>query len=397
MAPDVTGEDDAAPGALDGIRVLELSTVIMGPYAAQMLGDLGADVIKVETGEGDMNRAMPGPPGMSGVSLTINRNKRSVRLDLKKPADMEAFGRILDTCDVFLTNLRPGALKRLGLTYEEVSASRPRLVYCQAAGFRSGTPEEDRPAYDDIIQAATGLPRLTEAATGKAAFLPTIMGDKVSGTTVLSAVLAALLHRERTGQGQRVEVAMFDAVLAFTLTEHLATAAAPGGTAGYSRVLTSTRGPHRTKDGYLAVLPYSDAHWRRLLVAAGHADLLDEPYLATYRARTVHAEQAYATLGKIIAERTTAEWLEICDAEDIPATVVPSVNEIVEDEALHRGMLTLAEHPAVGPYRVVGPNMILDETPVRVRRHAPLAGEHTAEVLAEAGCSEEDIARITKT
>lgn len=397
MAPDVVGGDagDDAPGALDGIRVLELSTVIMGPYAAQLLGDLGADVIKVETGDGDMNRAMPGPPGMSGVSLTINRNKRSVRLDLKKPAGLEAFRRILDTCDVFLTNLRPGALKRLGLTYEQVSPTRPRLVYCQAAGFRSGSVEEDRPAYDDIIQAATGLPRLNEAAVGKAAFLPTIMGDKVSGATVLSAVLAALLHRERTGRGQRVEVAMFDAVLAFTLTEHLALAAAPGGQAGYSRVLSTTRGPHRTKDGYLAVLPYSDAHWRRLFTAAGHEDLLDEPYLATYRARTVHAEQAYATLGEIIAERTTAEWLEICDAEDIPATIVPSVSEIVEDETLHRGMLTLAEHPEVGPYRVVGPNMILDDTPVRVRRHAPITGEHTAEVLAEVGYHPDDAERIS--
>lgn len=385
----VSDEEENVPGALDGIRVLELSTVIMGPSAAQLLGDLGADVIKVETGDGDMNRFMPGPPGMSGVSLTVNRNKRSVRLDLKKPPDMEAFLRILDTCDVFLTNLRPGALKRLGLTYDQVSASRPRLVYCQAAGFRSGSAEEDRPAYDDIIQAVTGLPRLNESVTGQAAFLPTIMADKVSGTTVLSAVLAALVRRERTGRGQRVEVAMFDAVLSFLLTEHLARAAAPGGEAGYSRVLAATRGPYRTKDGYLAVLPYTDAQWGRLFRAAGREELLSEPYLATYPARIRHADQAYGALGEIIAGRTTAEWLEICEAEDIPATTVPSVNEIVEDETLHRGMLTLAEHPVVGPYRVVGPSMILDETPVRVRRHAPTVGEHTAEVLAEVGCNQD--------
>jgi crotonobetainyl-CoA:carnitine CoA-transferase CaiB-like acyl-CoA transferase len=388
-------EEDGVPGVLDGIRVLELSTVIMAPYAAQLLGDLGADVIKIETGAGDLNRNMGGPPGMSGTCLTINRNKRSVRLDLKKPAEMEAFLRILDTCDVLLTNLRPGAVKRLGLTYEEVSASRPRLVYCQAAGFRSGSAEEDRPAYDDIIQAATGLPRLTEAATGTAAFLPTIMGDKVSGATLLSAVLAALLHRERTGRGQRVEVAMFDAVLAFTLTEHLAESATFRGPAGYSRVLTSTRGPYRTKDGYLAVLPYTDAQWERLLTAAGHGELMEEPYLATYPERLRQAERAYATLGEIIAERTTAEWLEICQAADVAATVVPSVNEIVEDETLHRGMITTAEHPAVGPYRVVGPNMILDDAPLRVRRHAPVLGEHTAEVLAEVGYDPAAIDEIT--
>lgn len=378
---------DPRGGALEGIRVLDLSTVIMGPYATQLLGDLGADVIKVETGRGDTNRFMGGGPHheLSGIALNVNRNKRAVSLDLRHPAGTAAFLRILDTSDVFVTNLRPGSLVRLGLTYDDVGPSRPRLVYCQAQGFRSGSGEEDRPAYDDIVQAATGLPRLNDVTTGKTAFFPSIIADKVAGQTIVNAVLAALLHRERTGRGQRVEVAMFDAVLAFTLVEHLSRAAIAGEPSGYSRIMTSTRGPHRTRDGYVALMPYTDEHWRRLFAAVGREHLLDEPWFGDHASRLLNAEQVYANLAAIAAERTTAEWLELCDAEGIPANAVPSLDEILDDETLHRGMVTTADHPAVGPYREVGPSMTLDDTPLTVRRHAPLRSEHTAEVLAEVG------------
>jgi crotonobetainyl-CoA:carnitine CoA-transferase CaiB-like acyl-CoA transferase len=393
--PEASAEN-TAPGALDGIRVLELSTVVMGPYAAQVLGDLGADVIKVETGKGDMNRFMGGgPPGMSGISLTVNRNKRSVRLDLKKPEGREAFLRILDTCDVFVTNVRPGALKRLGLDYETVGPSRPRLVYLQAAGFRTGTDEENRPAYDDIIQASTGLPRLSEVTVGKTAFLPTIMGDKVAGMTVLSAALAALLRRERTGRGQRVEVAMFDAVMAFNLTEHLSRAAIPGGEAGYSRIMTGTRGPHQTADGFVAMMPYSDKDWAYLFTLAGKPEMMKKPYLQSHAARLLRAEEAYGALAEIVIERTTDEWLRICAEADIPVNPVPSLGEIVADEKLHRGMITMREHPVIGPYRSVRPGIIFDESPMSIRRHAPMLGENTEEILAEVGYDEEEIERIT--
>lgn len=374
-------------GVLDGIRVLDVSTVLMGPYATQVLGDLGADVIKVETGSGDSNRFMGGGPHpeLSGIALNVNRNKRAVSLDLKSAAGMEAFRRILDTCDVFVTNLRPGPLRRLGLAYTDVAAGRPDLVYCQAQGFRAGTDEEDRPAYDDIIQAATGLPRLSETTTGSTAFLPATIADKVAGQTLVAAVLAALLHRERTGRGQRVEVPMFDAVLAFNLIEHLSRAAVPGGRAGYSRIMTTTRGPQRTADGYVAVMPYTDEHWRRLFAAVGREAQLDEPWLTDQNARLLNPEPAYASLAAIIAERTTGEWLALCDAEGIPANAVPHLGEIVEDEELHRGMISAAEHPVIGSYRSIGPGMILDDAPLRVRRPAPMRAEHTAEVLAEVG------------
>ena len=315
-----TSAAGAAPGALDGFRVLELSSVIMAPHATQVLGDLGAEVIKVETGGGDLNRVMGGGPHreLSGIALNVNRNKRAVSLNLKVPAGRAAFLRILDTCDVLVTNVRPGPLTRLGLSYQDVAPSRPRLVYCQAQGFRSGTGEEDRPAYDDIIQAATGLPRLSEVTVGQASFLPSVIADKVAGEMIVQAVLAALLYRERTGKGQRVEVPMFDAVLAFTLVEHLAQAAVPGGAAGYNRIMTRWRGPHRTRDGYVALMPYTDVHWRRLFAAVGRAELLDQPWYADHATRLANAGRVYAELAAIAAERTTGEWLELCAARGDP-------------------------------------------------------------------------------
>ncbi len=391
-----TGAQPATPGALDGFRVLELSTVIMAPHATQVLGDLGAEVIKVETGSGDLNRVMGGGPhrDLSGIALNVNRNKRAVSLNLKLPAGREAFLRILDTCDVLVTNVRPGPLARLGLSYQDVAPSRPRLVYCQAQGFRSGTGEENRPAYDDIIQAATGLPRLSEVTVGKASFMPSIIADKVAGEAIVQAVLAALLYRARTGKGQRVEVPMFDAVLAFTLVEHLSKAAVPGEPAGYNRIMTQTRGPHRTRDGYVALMPYTDAHWRRLFAAVGREELLDQPWYSDHATRLANAERVYAELAAIAAERTTGEWLELCAREGIPANPVPSLDEILADESLHRGMVSLADHPEIGKYRLIGPGMILDESPLTVRRPAPLRSEHTAEVLAEVGYTAGEISAM---
>src|ERR1700722_7826234 len=391
-----TTGDAVPPGALQGFRVLELSSVIMGPYGTQVLGDLGADVIKVETGDGDTNRFMGGGPHreLSGIALNINRNKRAVSLDLKNPAGREAFLRILDSCDVLVTNIRPGPLARLALTYEDVGPARPRLVYCQAQGFRPGTAEENRPAYDDIIQAAAGLPRLNEITVGKTAFLPSLLADKVAGQTIVQAVLAALLSRERTGKGQRIEVPMFDAVLAFTLVEHLSRAAVPGEPAGYSRIMTTTRGPHRTRDGYIALMPYTDAHWRRLFAAVEREKLLDEPWFSDHATRLLNAERVYKELAAIVAERTTSEWLELCEREGIPANPVPSIDEILADESLHRGMISVADHPVIGSYRVVGPGMIFDATPLTVRSPAPLRSQHTAEVLAEVGYTAGEISAM---
>jgi crotonobetainyl-CoA:carnitine CoA-transferase CaiB-like acyl-CoA transferase len=392
----LTSTANAMPGPLDGIRVLELATVVMGPYAGQLLGDLGADVIKVEYGVIDSSRVMGGGPNpeLSGIALNLHRNKRSLGLNIKTRDGRDAFLRLLATCDVLITNMRPAALARLNLTYEEISTSFPRLVYCHSQGFPRGSDDEDRPAYDDVIQAMTGLPWLNQQVLGQTAFLPTVLGDKVVGLTITYAVLAALFSRERSGQGQRVEVPMFDAVLSFNLVEHLSRATIPGGPAGYSRIMSSRRGPHRTANGYIAIMPYTDANWASLFGAVGRMDLLERPWFANHNSRLLDPDRVFGDLAEIVAERTTEEWLEICARHDIPASAVPSLDDIVNDATMHRGMLEDAVHPVVGAYRQIAPAVKMSATPGSVRRHAPLVAEHTTEILAELGYSDEEIARL---
>lgn len=383
-------------GALHGILVVDLSTVVMGPYAAQMLGDMGAEVVKVETDGGDMNRTMGGgpAPGMSGIAMTVNRNKRSIAVDLKEPAGREVLLRLLERADVLITNLRPGPLKRLGLSHADIGTRFPRLVFCQAQGFRSGSGEEERPAYDDIIQAATGMTRFSESTVGRTSFVPSIVADKISGHTIVEAVLAALFHRERTGRGQRVEVAMFDALLAFNLTENLSRAVQHGKPTGYNRMLMKSRGPHRTTDGHIAVMPYNDEHWRLLFGHVGRADELLGDWFADREYRVKHFEDTYARLATVMAERSTGEWLGFCAEHSIPVNDAPSLDDIVADPALHRGMVTEEEHPHVGPYRGVRPAFAMDDSPLSVRRHAPLVGEHTLQILGELGYDAAEVAAM---
>jgi crotonobetainyl-CoA:carnitine CoA-transferase CaiB-like acyl-CoA transferase len=382
-------------GPLAGVRVVELSTVIMAPLACQLLGDLGADVIKVESDKGDFSRVMGGGPHpqLSGVALNLHRNKRSVQLDLTHPDAAAVMARLLDTADILITNFRPRALRKLGLDYESVSATRPGLVYCEAHGFSLESGEADSPAYDDIMQAATGLPALSEAATGSVNYLPTVVADKVAGLTIAYAVLAALRHGERTGQGQRVEVPMFDAVLAFNLVEHLSQAAVPGGRPGYNRLLNRFRRPHRTKDGYVAMLPYSDQSWSDLYNAVGHGHELAEPH---FQNRLQHLDKAYESLGRIMLEKTTAEWLELARRLGIPAGPVPSVAELVDDPARHRGVLRENDHPVAGRYRQISPAARFSRTPASVRRPAPLIGQDTVSVLEELGLSGQEVESLVQ-
>lgn len=377
-------------GPLHGLRVIELAGVIMGPYAAQQLGDLGADVIKVEPPAGDITRHYPPTrsPGMGAATLNLNRNKRSVAIDLKAPGGRDALLALTATADVFITNVRPQALERLGLGYEEVAAGNSGLVYVNAQGFRSDSELGGRAAYDDIVQAASGLVWLNEQVSGIPYFVPTVIADKICGLVIVQSVLAALRHRDRTGQGQHVEVPMADTMLAFNLVEHLAAATLdpPEGPIGYARALSSQRRASRTADGWMCILPYSDRNWYDFFVHVGRPELADDPRFASLGARASYADELYALAGEFTARHTNAEWQAFCDANSIPAAPVLSLAEAVAgDYATEGGLLRTAVHPTEGGYRLIGQPVRFSATPAGLHRHCPHIGEHTEEVFAEIG------------
>ncbi len=390
---------DPATGPLAGIRVLEIATVIMAPYGAQLLGDLGAEVIKIESSVGDGSRAMGGGPHpeLSGIALNLHRNKRSIGVDLKAPAGRDIVVRLLENADVLITNLRPGPLRRLGLDHAALADRFPRLVYCQAQGFATDGDESARPAYDDIIQALAGFPQLGQIAFDQTHFVPSIVADKVAGMFIAQGVLAALVARGSTGLGQRVEIPMFDAALAFNLVEHLGRAAVAGEPAGYNRVLTPHRGPHRTLDGHIAMLPYTDAQWQALFAAVGQEHLLEQPVFATHRSRLDNADEVYGTLARIAAERTTADWLELCNRHAVPVAPIPSLDEIVSDPAHHRGVLEDHHHPVAGAFRSIRPPVRFDGSGRKSAGPAPLRAEHTREVLLAAGYSAEEVDGLVRS
>ena len=379
------------PGPLDGIRVLDLSSVIMGPYGTQMLGDLGADVVCIETPDGDTNRAMgPGAhPQLSGVSMNVLRNKRSVCLDLKAEAGRAAFLRLVAGADVVVTNLRPGPLRRLRLSYPDVAAARPDIVFCRAHGYPSASPQAEAPAYDDIIQSASGIADLFDRLGMTPILAPTLIADKVCGLHIAYAVLAALFHRERTGEGQEVEVPMIDVMRAFALVEHGAggITVPPVDRAGYRRILTPERRPQRTSDGWINVLPYRDEHYDELFRVAGRDDLVGDPRIATREARIENSDSLYREVAAALAQRDTAFWLDFAERHGIPATRAATLDDLVEQ-------LPIAVHPHAGGYRVVLPPIGFSASPASVRRPAPLVGEHGREVLADAGFSEAEIASL---
>ncbi|MBT6429234.1 MAG: CoA transferase, partial [Rhodospirillaceae bacterium] len=313
-------------GPLAGVRVVEITSVVLGPWAAQILGDLGADVIKIEPPAGDTTRNI-GPArntGMGSMFLGANRNKRSVVLDLKQPAGQAAALKLAAGADVFLHNLRPAAAQRLGLGYEAVRAANPTIIYCGTYGYRAEGPYADYPAYDDIIQAKSSVPVLHNMAQGVPNYMPSVVADKTTSLAVVYAINAALFHRERSGQGQAVEVPMFEAMVAFMMPEHLfgQSFEPPLTNAGYVRVLSPHRKPQATKDGFIAVLPHTDAHWRYFLGVAGHQAVLDDERFTDVAKRTQFIDDLYEQLADIIAERTTAEWLALLDPEILPFTAL---------------------------------------------------------------------------
>ncbi len=377
-------------GPLTGVRVIDCTTVVLGPWAAQQLGDLGADVVKVEPPEGDTTRQL-GPmrnPDMGAFFLAVNRNKRSIVLDLKQDAARDVLLRLATPADVLLHNYRPRAAKRLGMSYETFRAVNPGIVYVGTYGFRAAGPYGDKPAYDDIIQAASGIASVQSSLVGEPRYVPTIVADKTSSMTVLAAVLAALYHKARTGEGQEVEVPMFESMAAWVMVEHLygETFVPPVGSVGYKRVLNRYRRPFKTKDGYLAILPYTDQNWRDFFAIAGRRDLLDDPRFKTLGTRLQHIEFLYEELGKIATTRTNAEWLAALDEKNIPGMIVNSLESLLTDPHLEAtGFWQLVEHPSEGKMRLPGIPATYGKTPASIRRLPPRLGEHGVEILREAG------------
>jgi crotonobetainyl-CoA:carnitine CoA-transferase CaiB-like acyl-CoA transferase len=332
----------------------------------------------------------PGPHRQfSGVSLNLLRNKRNIALDIKHPDGRTALLRVAATCDAFVTNLRPGTLQRARLDYAALAEARPDIVYCQAHGFPTGTPRQDDPAYDDIMQVETGVADAAARISGEPAMAPTLMADKVSGLTIVYAVIAGLFRRERTGLGEHIEVPMADVVTSWMLVEHGAAAVArpPQGRAGYPRILIPDRRPRRTLDGWIAVLPYSKRHYEAIFTGTGREDLIADGRYDTGHQRIANAAALYEEVGQILATRTTAEWLAFCREADVPAAAVASLDDLVD-------RLPEAEHPVAGRYKVVPPPVRFAGAPANVRRPAPLIGQHTEEVLAEAGYDQTAIAKL---
>ena len=384
-----------ATGPLAGLKIIDLSSVVLGPLATQILGDYGADVIKIESFEGDLIRTngVSKNPGMSSIYLAINRNKRSLVVDLKKPEGKDIVRKLLRDADALVHNMRVEAITRLGFGYDAVAAIKPDIVYCVATGFGQDGPDRARPAFDDVIQAGSGLVALSETYADRPDFMATLVADKTVGMALVNAVLAALLHRARTGEGQHVEVPMLETMAAFVMAEHMGGLCfEPAlGPAGYQRILKNGRRPMQTKDGWLVVLPYTGEHWAAFLADVGRDDLV--AIASDRHARAKHIHELYGVMTTAMVARTSAEWMATCDRLDIPATPVYGLDELPQHPHLKSvDFFTERDHPSEGRIRETRPPTKFAKTPATLGRPAPGFGEHTRDILAEAGFAKSEIA-----
>jgi crotonobetainyl-CoA:carnitine CoA-transferase CaiB-like acyl-CoA transferase len=392
-------------GPLTGVRIIDLTSVILGPYATQILADYGADVIKVEAPEGDNTRYINAHrnPGMGANFLHLNRNKRSIVLNLKHAQGREALLRLAKTADVLAYNVRPAAMARLKLSYEDVAKVNPKIIYAGATGFKQSGPYAAKAAYDDIIQGMVAIPSLlVQAGADRPRFTPSTLTDRITGLNTVHAILAALFHRERTGEGQAVEIPMFEGVTQFILSDHMGgrTFEPPIGPMGYPRLLTPHRNPYKTRDGYLCLLIYNDKQWRAFykLLGRAEADFETDEHVNTHAHRAKHFDALYAWVAQQIVTRTSADWLAALTAADIPAMPLYTLDDLLDDphhEA--NGFFKLRDHPSEGRIREMDIPTAWSKSQPELRLPAPRLGEHSVAILKEAGYSDADIRKLQST
>ena len=381
---------EAQPQPLAGLRVLDMTSLAMGPLAAQILGDYGADVVKVEPPSGDAFRdTIPmNSPGMGHAYLQFNRNKRSLAIDLKAPSARDAFTKLIEQADIIVSNVRSSGMRGLGLDYETVAAINPAIIYCAAYGFSERGPYGGRPAADDTIQAISGMASLQGRMTGAPQFVASVVADKAAGLTLCNAILAAIIHRMKTGRGQFIELSMFEAMVAFVMPEHLAglTYDPPRGGSGYNRIMNPMRRPFATGDGYLSVLPYTTKQWQRFFRLIGREDLADDPDIAVPAKRNGRTTELYGLIEQAMPAKTTREWVALLLEADILFGEVLTPEQLVTDPHLDAtGLFALVDHPTEGRIRLMNSPVYSSEAPTRLAQLPPTLGQHSREILTDAG------------
>ena len=381
---------------LKGIKVVDFTTVVLGPYATQFLADFGADVIKVEPLDGDGFRSVrPGPsPDVGAGFANFNRNKRSMALDLKQPDGQDIMAKLVGQADVVVHNMRGKSAQTLGISYHRLKQLKPDLVYCWSPGFASIGPDAESPAYDDIIQARSGMAALNSDSSGAPQFFPSILCDKVVGLHLALAVASALVHKLRTGEGQSIEVPMLETMTSFLMAEHLAghTMVPSQGEMGYQRLMSPHRRPFQTKDGFTAIMPYSTRHWIRFLVLVEEEELAEAAWVNDAGARSDRIDELYELIAEIAPAKTNDEWVLVLGELDIPCAAVNSLSDLFADPQLSASEIAQRmPDQGLGPMQYLRPGFFDEQGSAWSPQRAPRLGEHSIEILGELGLSQTEI------